>query len=40
MNLGEGQTIRYFTRDELSSLSIAFGFDKLLYEFFDQSKET
>jgi len=40
MTLGEGQALRYFTRDELSSLSIAFGFDKLLYEFFDQSKET
>ena len=36
MILGEGQALHFFNRDELSSLSIAFDFDKLLYEFFDQ----
>ncbi len=36
MTLGEGQALQFFGRDELPSLSIAFGFEKLLYEFFDQ----
>lgn len=39
MTLGEGQALHFFRRDELSSLSIAFDFDKLLHEFFDQNKE-
>jgi len=39
MTLGEGQVLHFFGRDELPSLSIAFDFDKLLYEFFNQSKE-
>ncbi len=36
--LGEGQSLRYFRRDEIPSLSIAFGFDRLLDEFFTPSK--
>ena len=36
MILGEGQALHFFKQDELPSLSIAFGFEKLLYEFFDQ----
>jgi 8-oxo-dGTP diphosphatase len=36
MILGEGQALQFFTRDELPSLSIAFEFDKLLGEFFDE----
>jgi 8-oxo-dGTP pyrophosphatase MutT (NUDIX family) len=36
MTLGEGQALHFFSRDQLSSISIAFDFDKLLYEFFDQ----
>jgi 8-oxo-dGTP diphosphatase len=39
MALGEGQALHFFRQDELPSLSIAFDFDKLLDEFFDQSKE-
>jgi hypothetical protein len=37
--LGEGQALRFFGRDELPLLSIAFGFEKLLYEFFDWNSE-
>jgi 8-oxo-dGTP diphosphatase len=33
--LGEGQALRFFARNEISSLSIAFGFKTLLEEFFD-----
>ena len=36
MSLGEGQALRFFRRDELSSLRIAFEFDKLLDEFFER----
>ena len=39
MTLGEGQALHFFKRNELSSLSIAFDFDKLLYEYFDQGQE-
>ena len=39
MTLGEGQALHFFRQDELPSLSIAFDFDKLLDEFFSQSKE-
>lgn len=39
MTLGEGQALHFFRQDELSSLSIAFDFDKLLEEFLSQSKE-
>jgi len=35
MILGEGQALRFFKRDELLPLPIAYDFDKLLYEFFD-----
>ncbi len=38
MVLGEGQALKYFSRDELPELPIAFEFDKLLDEFFDQNK--
>ena len=40
MTLGEGQALHFFRRDELPSLSIAFDFDKLLYEFFNQGIES
>ena len=40
MILGEGQALHFFRKDELSSLSIAFDFDKLLREFFDKSSGT
>ena len=36
MILGEGQALRFFRRDDLPSLPIAFGFEKLLYEFLNQ----
>lgn len=39
MNLGEGQALHFFRRDELPTLSIAFDFDKLLDEFFDRDSE-
>ena len=37
MVLGEGQALKYFSHDKLLELSIAFEFDKLLDEFFNQS---
>jgi 8-oxo-dGTP diphosphatase len=40
MILGEGQVLRFIGRDELPTLSIAFGFDKLLHEFFDQESKS
>jgi 8-oxo-dGTP diphosphatase len=40
MILGEGQALQFFRQDELSSLSIAFEFDRLLDEFFDQGTGT
>jgi 8-oxo-dGTP diphosphatase len=36
--VGEGQALRFFGRDEIPSLSIAFGFDKLLLEFFNDGQ--
>ena len=39
MTLGEGEALHFFRQEELPALSIAFDFDKLLEEFFDQSKE-
>ena len=36
MILGEGQALHFFRRDELPTLSIAFEFDKLLNELFDE----
>ena len=39
MILGEGQDLRFFRKDELASLSVAFEFDILLNEFFDQNIE-
>jgi len=35
MILGEGQAIQFFRPNELQALPIAYGFDKLLVEFFD-----
>jgi 8-oxo-dGTP diphosphatase len=40
MTLGEGQALRFFKRQELSRLAIAFGFENLLTEFFQQAQET
>jgi hypothetical protein len=37
MTLGEGQALRFFRQEELETLSIAFDFDKLLDEFFQQN---
>ena len=37
MTLGEGQALQYFALDELASLSIAFGFDRLIVEFLGNS---
>jgi mutator protein MutT len=34
--LGEGQALHFFRRKELPALSIAYGFDELLHEFFKQ----
>jgi 8-oxo-dGTP diphosphatase len=39
MKSGEGQALQFFKREELSTVSIAFDFDKLLDEFFKQKKE-
>ena len=38
MTLGEGQALQFFKQEELSALSIAYDFDKLLDEFFNQSQ--
>jgi 8-oxo-dGTP diphosphatase len=38
MTLGEGQSLQFFTQEELSRLSIAFDFGELLDEFFHQNK--
>lgn len=38
MVLGEGQALQFFKQEELSRLSIAYDFDKLLDEFFEDSK--
>ncbi len=40
MTLGEGQALKFFRQEELAALSIAYDFDKLLDEFFEQSKGT
>jgi 8-oxo-dGTP pyrophosphatase MutT (NUDIX family) len=40
MTLGEGQALRFFKRNEIGSLSIANDFGKLLFEFFDQYKDS
>ena len=34
MNLGEGQRLEYFGPNKLASLPIAYGFERLLEEFF------
>jgi len=39
MILGEGQALQFFRQEELPTLSIAFDFEKLLDEFFNQCKE-
>ena len=39
MPLGEGQALHFFRQAELFSLSIAFEFNKLLYEFFGRDAE-
>jgi 8-oxo-dGTP diphosphatase len=39
MTLGEGQALKFFKLKELSTLSIAFDFDKLLDDFFKQKKK-
>ncbi|MEW5941833.1 MAG: NUDIX domain-containing protein [Chloroflexota bacterium] len=36
MTLGEGQALKFFGRKELTALSIAYDFDKLLEEFYNQ----
>ena len=36
--LGEGQALQLFTRDQINSLSIAFGFELLLNEFFHSAR--
>ena len=38
MVLGEGQALQFFKQEELPGLSIAYGFDELLNEFFEHSK--
>ena len=38
MTLGEGQALKFFSHEELPTLSIAYGFDKLLGEFFEYRK--
>ncbi|HEX5808442.1 MAG TPA: NUDIX domain-containing protein [Anaerolineales bacterium] len=40
LTLGEGQALQFFARDKLPSLSIAFEFDRLLDEFFDEGSYT
>jgi 8-oxo-dGTP diphosphatase len=39
MTLGEGQALKFFKREELPTLSIAFDFDILLDKYFKQKKE-
>jgi len=38
MSLGEGQALRFFSKEEIPSLSIGYDFDKLLDEFFNLIK--
>jgi 8-oxo-dGTP diphosphatase len=36
MTMSEGQALRFLSRDEINSLPIAYEFDKLVNEYFDQ----
>jgi 8-oxo-dGTP diphosphatase len=36
MTLGEGQALRFLSQDEIGSLPIAYDFDKLINEYFEQ----
>ena len=36
MTISEGQALRFLSRDEINSLPIAYGFDTLVNEYFDQ----
>ena len=38
LTLGEGQALRYFGREALSALKIAFGFEVVLSEFFGEGR--
>jgi len=38
MSLGEGQALKFFSKEEIFSLPIGYDFDKLLDEFFDLIK--
>ena len=40
MTLSEGQALRFLKRDEINSLPIAFDFDTLVHEYFDQQKDS
>jgi 8-oxo-dGTP diphosphatase len=40
MTLSEGQALRFLKRDEINSLPIAFDFDTLAHEYFDQQKDS
>ena len=40
MTLSEGQALRFLKRDEINSLQIAYNFDKLVYEYLDQQKDS
>jgi len=38
MSLGEGQALKFFSKEEIPYLPIGYDFDKLLGEFFDTTK--
>ena len=40
MTLTEGQALRFLKPDEINSLPIAYDFDKLVHEYFDQQKDS
>ena len=40
MTTSEGQALRFLNRDEINSLPIAYGFDKLVNEYFDQRNDS
>lgn len=40
MTIGEGQALCFLSRDEINSLPIAYGFDKLLNEYFDHQNSS
>lgn len=40
MIIGEGQALRFLSRDEINSLPIAYEFDKLANEYFDQQSDS